>query len=91
MKGRDLVKKTDIILKILIYVFSLIPKGIRLFLFIHSRNIKGMLGIFIRYVLIKKLAKSCGNNVCIKENVYLLNIGNLIIGNNVSIQREFSA
>ncbi|HDX9587164.1 TPA: acyltransferase [Bacillus pseudomycoides] len=41
--------------------------------------------MLLNYLCVKRLAKSCGENVAIFSNVYLLNIENLEIGNNVSI------
>lgn len=46
----------------------------------------GKLGIGIRYILLKSLAKECGDNVSIFQGVFLLNPENACFGNNVSIQ-----
>ncbi|WP_366161300.1 acyltransferase [Bacillus infantis] len=54
-------------------------------LFEHYRMLKGKKGLLIRYVLIKTLAKECGDNVSIHPNVYLFNPQNLSLGDNVSI------
>jgi acetyltransferase-like isoleucine patch superfamily enzyme len=51
----------------------------------HFGSTKGNIGLVIRYILLKTVAKSCGDNVSIYPNVYLFSIQNLSIGTNVSI------
>ena len=46
---------------------------------------KGKVGIGIRYVLVSRLAVSCGDNVSVHEGVYLFYTHKLSLGNNVSI------
>ena len=46
---------------------------------------KGIIGIVLRYALLKSIAVNCGDNVAIYPGVYLLKPDKLIIGNNVSI------
>lgn len=46
---------------------------------------RGNKGLVIRYILLKTIAKDCGDNVSIHPSVYLLNPQNIHIGNNVSI------
>jgi acetyltransferase-like isoleucine patch superfamily enzyme len=46
---------------------------------------KGIVGIGIRYVLVSRLAGSCGENVSVLEGVYLFYTHKLHLGNNVSI------
>ena len=41
--------------------------------------------MFIRLICLKNCAKSCGNNIAVFSSVYLFNIYNLEIGDNVSI------
>lgn len=73
------------LLSFFITIFSLIPYSLRLLLFAYCRNFKGYFGIAMRYIIISTLAKHIGDNVCIKEGVYMYNIKELSIGNNVSI------
>lgn len=84
-RGRNQFAKFKFIINFSVYLINFLPTGFRLFLFDHVRNIRGKKGIAIRYILLKTLAKSCGDNVAIFTSVYLLNIHNLKIGNNVSI------
>lgn len=85
MTGRELFKKLSLFINILVKLSSCIPGNIRNKLFIMVRGIKGKKGIMLRYILLKSLAKSCGVNVVIYENVYLFNVANITFGNNISI------
>lgn len=49
------------------------------------QNTRGVKGILIRYILLKTVAKSCGDNVSVHPNVFLKSPQNLEIGDNVSI------
>lgn len=84
-RGRDYFKKYKKIINIFIKLFLLIPKNIRVRMFNSSRNFQGYKGLVIRYILLKTIAKKCGDNISIHPNVYIFNIENLVIGNNVSI------
>lgn len=53
---------------------------------VKYRKTGGKKGLLIRYVLIKSLAKSCGDNVSIFEDVFIFSPENIEIGDNVSIQ-----
>ncbi|WP_205660305.1 acyltransferase [Cognatitamlana onchidii] len=50
-----------------------------------SRNISGNIGLLIRFIMLKNLAKSCGDNVSIHEGVFLKSIKTISFGNNISI------
>lgn len=83
--GRDKFKKYKGIIRILSQFFSLFPTSIQRFLFVFFRNKNGKSGLLIRYLLLRNLAKSCGDNVSIQPNVFLFNIHLISFGNNVSI------
>ena len=85
MSGRDKFWRYKKLISILVFVYGLIPKSFLKNLLIIHRNTSGHLGILIRYVLLKNLAKQVGDNVLISQNVYLFNVEKLVIGNNVSI------
>ena len=85
MRGRDKFKKTKPIINAIVKTFSVLPRSTRVKMFEHYRMVKGNKGLLIRYVLLKTIAKSCGDNVSIHPNVYILNTHNLSVGNNVSI------
>lgn len=84
--GRVLYAKYSNVLDFMAKCIAVIlPHKFRIRLLTVSRNISGKIGIGIRYILIKTLAKSCGRNVSIKQYVFLENIQNISFGNNVSI------
>lgn len=85
MRGRDKFRRAKALINILVKVYSVLPHSMRVKLFEHYRMTKGSKGLVIRYVLLKTLTKSCGDNVSIHPNVYLLNVQNMSVGNNVSI------
>lgn len=82
--GRYIFKKYKFVINILYGIILIIPRKIRLKLFALHRNTPGKIGMLIRYIYLKSLAKKCGNNVAIMQNVYFFNIDKLEIGNNVS-------
>ena len=67
------------------FVLSFIPKRVLKFIYARISGVRGAIGLGLRYVVIKRLAKSCGENVFISNNVTLLHIDRMIIGSNVSI------
>lgn len=78
-------KYISIVLNFLSLILLIFPYKIRESLFVLHRNVPGAYGIGIRYLFMKRLARSCGNNVYIAQNVFFNNIKKLSIGNNVSI------
>lgn len=84
-RGREKVKKFKNLINIISKFFSIFPYKLRVKLFEHYRNTKGLKGLGIRYALLKTLAKSCGNNVSIHPNVFIFSPDNLELGNNISI------
>jgi len=83
--GRDLFRKVHLILNVLSGLYRLFPLSVRVWLLEHHRKTRGKFGLGIRYSLLRTIAKSCGNNVSIHPDVYLLNPQNLSIASNVSI------
>ena len=84
-RGREKFKKIKWFLNIYIFLLNFIPNKLLKYKLELIRNLRGNLGIVLRYCLIKCLAKKCGDNVVIKENVYLNEVENMSFGNNVSI------
>lgn len=85
MRKREILDKINGIVKFILFLSKFIPKSIHKFNLKLFRNFDNYLGMFIRYLCVKNLSKECGKNVAIFSGVYLLNLENLIIGNNVSI------
>jgi acetyltransferase-like isoleucine patch superfamily enzyme len=83
--GREKFKKNKSIINFLVKFFGLFPKKMIWFLLRFFRNTNGKLGLLIRYLLVKNLAKQCGDNVSIQPNVFLFNLQNVSFGNNISI------
>lgn len=85
MNGRDLFKKAKPIIKVMVFVISIFPKGVRKKLLVWNRGISGKFGNFIRYVLLKSILPTIGDNIAIDQDVILLNIEKLKLGSNISI------
>lgn len=66
-------------------IISLFPKVVARMLYSLTRNTGGGIFMGVRYVCIKRLAASCGENVAVFPHVTLKRIEKLHIGNNVSI------
>ncbi|MEB7715530.1 acyltransferase [Staphylococcus equorum] len=64
---------------------KILPLNFRKKLFSMFQGTHGLIGIGIRYVLIKSIAKKCGENVSIHSNVYIFKPENLVLGSNVSV------
>ncbi len=85
MRKRDLAKKMRVIINVGIWYYSLFSKKTLQKKFNHSKYLLGYGGLLKRYCIVKNLAKSCGDNVAIFDNVVMNDICNMEIGNNVSI------
>ena len=84
-RGRNLFNKHKKIINILVKLMSFLPIRLRKFLFTFFKNTEGILGIGIRYVLLRSICKNCGDNVSIFPNVIIYSPEKLSLGNNVSI------
>lgn len=84
-RGRDRFKKFEILINLIVLLFSIFPNKFNTWLFYKVRNITGIGGLFIRYVLLKNVSLDCGVNVSIHPGVYLLNVSAIKFGNNISI------
>lgn len=84
-RGRDTFIKFRFFFRVSVFLIKIFPKRIRIRLFYMLRNLKGIIGIGVRYILIKSIAIRCGDNVSIHSCVFILNPENMLIGNNVSI------
>ena len=85
-RGREQFSKYKKLIDFFTKIVCKFPLKIRKKLFEGARNFKGKKGIALRYIYLKTIAKSCGDNVAVFPGVYLLNAQNLSVGNNVSIQ-----
>ena len=87
MRGRDIFAKYRRAIMIISKIYGVFPLKLRLFLFEKHRNTRGKMGFLLRYVLLKSIAKQCGDNVSVFPGVYLLNPQNLVLGRNISIHQ----
>jgi acetyltransferase-like isoleucine patch superfamily enzyme len=85
MTGAKLYSLFKPIISFSIYVFSLLPKSIVVFLYDCSVFIPTYFGVFIRYCLVSSISKNIGENVYIGRYVILKNIEHLQVGDNVSV------
>lgn len=86
MRGRDKFNRYKPLINIIVSLLKKLTNvKVRTTLFVISRNLPGEIGIGIRYILIKSLAKHCGDNVSVHSNVYLFSLENLSLGENISI------
>ncbi|PKP24327.1 MAG: acyltransferase [Bacteroidetes bacterium HGW-Bacteroidetes-2] len=82
---RDKFYKYKKVIIFFVKMNSFLPKSINNKLLIWFRGQSGLIGVAIRYVLIKNLARKCGDNVAILEHVFFDAIHLMEFGNNVSI------
>lgn len=77
----------------LIYLFSwllgMLPYAIRSFMFEIISGCPGKIGAAIRYVILRTLVNSCGDNVYIARWCVFKNAKNISLGNNISFH-EFA-
>lgn len=84
-RGRDIFNRFKWAIELLVMFYRLFPRGVRVKILERHRRTRGVLGLGIRYALLKTLAAEIGNNVSISTDVYLFNIDRLRVGDNVSI------
>lgn len=84
-QGRALFKKFFPLLRSISFIINIFPRKLRIKLFYCIRFFPGILGIALRYCLIKTIAVNCGDNVSIHSGVYILNPTGLSLGSNISI------
>ena len=87
MSGRELFKKYSTQIRLLARIVSALPKKYRKKRLEVLREKNGSVAMLRRYLLVKSMAKHCGDNVAIFPGVYFQNIEGLSIGNNVSIHQ----
>lgn len=85
MTGRDVFKFLGGVFNLMAKIICVFPRCVRVWLLRVFRNTGGNFGNLVRYILVKSLAKECGNNVGIRQYVILQHLENMVIGDNVSI------
>ena len=83
--GRDIFRKYRFVFKISSAILRPVPKGLLRTLWPFLDVFRGKCGLFIRYLIIKKLCNNSGENIYVGHNVTILKHENLSLGENVSI------
>lgn len=86
MRGRDKFKKYKRIFLVIEKIYGIFPIGIRKKSLDRMRYSKGLIGIGLRYCILKAITTKIGDNVSVFQGCYLLKPEYLEIGDNVSIQ-----
>jgi len=78
-------KKISWLIRILVWCNSLLPRKVNKFLLLLFRNMPTAFGMLIRYMLLKNICRSMGDNVAIFEGVIFDAPEMMDFGNNISI------
>ncbi|WP_411359030.1 acyltransferase [Pseudidiomarina salilacus] len=85
MSGRNSFRKFGFLISILSKLFNLLPLNLACYFSSFFDSSESRFSLLIRYLLLKRLCISVGENIFIGKNVVLKNISNLELGSNVSI------
>lgn len=85
MRGREIYSLFKPTIRLGQLFLSICPRSLVQLLLVLARPVPTKLGIGLRYLLVSRLAKRCGECVAIHENVYLYQLQNMEFGNHVSI------
>src|SRR5271157_3737711 len=85
MRGRRAFRLARPILLFAALALRCLPRGFCSFLFVAIRHLPTRLGIGARYILLRRLAKKCGNVVAVYEGAYLYNLNLAEFGSHVSL------
>lgn len=85
MRGRDFFKLFKWIIFLLAALLGFLPRFFRIGLYELCSTLPTRFGIFIRYIVLKSLLPSMGDNVYVARHVVIKNYDKLRIGNNTSI------
>ena len=84
-RGRDRFVRYKKFLRMGSKLYGVLPIKARLHIWNRISDKKGVLRLAQRYMLLRTLADSVGNNVSIHDHVYLFHMEKIQIGDNVSI------
>jgi len=85
MRGRDLFKAGKPALIAVGMVLGALPRGVAALALTLARFVPTKLGIALRWTLVRRLAKRCGDCVAIHDGVYLFRLDQAEFGANVSV------
>jgi acetyltransferase-like isoleucine patch superfamily enzyme len=84
-RGRAKFRRVRPLLAAAAAVLRLLPRGLCALCFVLLRHVPTRLGIALRYVLLRRLARRCGDCVAVFEGVYLHHLERISLGDNVSV------
>jgi len=84
-KGEKVFLLGNIFFIPLVAILHLFPRRLCEWFFELFKNFPGLLGIGVRYVFLKRLAKKVGNNIAIFGGVSMINLKNAEFGSHISI------
>jgi len=85
VRGRDWFRVAKPFLLALSALLRMLPVKFAEVLLVLARAMPTRAGIALRYSLIRRIAKCCGDNLAVFEGCYLHRLTNMQIGDNVSI------
>ncbi|MGG4033250.1 acyltransferase [Paenibacillus cisolokensis] len=88
MRGRDVFRKYKGLLLAISRMLKLVPKPLLVWMWTLSDWLPDMPGAALRYCILRRLAKRCGDNVLIGRNVEIRYWERLEIGSNVSVHKQ---
>ena len=89
-KNRIIFNSATRLLNIFVIVLKSLPLSLRKW-FLHRGNAVVARSMYIyRYICLKSIAKSCGNNIKIGHSVYLTYMDNCELGSKISINEFWS-
>ncbi|SFE85358.1 Acetyltransferase (isoleucine patch superfamily) [Paenibacillus catalpae] len=87
-RGRDQFGRFRGVLRLAEAVLKPVPRPLLQWMWVLSDWLPDLPGVAMRYVLLRRLAKRCGDNVLIGRSVELRYPERLVIGSNVSIHKQ---
>ena len=85
IRGRHLFRAGRWILLGSAATLGLLPRFVAEALLALLRNVPGHVGLALRYVCVRRLAASCGENVAVYAGAHLRDLHNLRLGSNIKI------
>jgi acetyltransferase-like isoleucine patch superfamily enzyme len=85
MRGRDLFRVARPVLVATSALLTVVPRGVCTLILTLMRLLPTNLGVALRWTVIRRLAKQCGDCVAIHESVYLFRLEHAEFGDNVSV------
>jgi acetyltransferase-like isoleucine patch superfamily enzyme len=85
MRGRDWFRVTKPFLLTVSVILQILPVRFTEMIFEFLKIVPTRFGIALRYSIVHRIVKNCGDNIAVFEGCYLRKLENMQFGNNVSI------